>query len=118
MIVANTNTGDFLFAGSASGGTSGPAMLAAVAAGSLLLNQPLSVSLRAPRVLHPGMPDKVFAEPGTGDALRGRGYTVEDLQSLGQVDAIACPKGLREEARSCEVGSDPRGFGLGLGAAR
>lgn len=116
MLVANTNTGDFIFAGSASGGTSGPAMLAAVAANSLLLGQPLATSLRAPRALHPGLPDKVFAEPGVAGPLRGRGDTVEELQSLGQVDAIVCPKGLREESKSCEVGTDPRGFGLGLAA--
>jgi len=116
MLVANNNTGDFFFAGSASGGTSGPAMLAAVAANTLLLGQPLSASLQAPRALHPGLPDKVFAEPGVAGMLRARGDTVEELQSLGQVDAIVCPQGLREKSSLCQVGTDPRGFGLGLAA--
>jgi gamma-glutamyltranspeptidase/glutathione hydrolase len=117
MLISNPNTGDFIFAGSASGGTSGPAMLALVAADSLLLAQPLDSSLKAPRALHPGAPDKVFAEPGLASGLRSRGDAVEELQSLGQVDAIVCPNGLREEAKSCQVGTDPRGFGLALGAA-
>jgi gamma-glutamyltranspeptidase/glutathione hydrolase len=116
MLVANSNTGDFIFAGSASGGTSGPAMLAAVAAHSLLLGQPLAASLQAPRALHPGSPDKVFAEPSVAGNLRARGDTVEELQSLGQVDAIVCPQGLREKSSLCQVGTDPRGFGLGLSA--
>ncbi len=116
MMVANANTGDFIFAGSASGGTSGPAMLAAVAADSLLLQQPLANSLQMPRALHPGLPDKVFAEPAIAAALRGRGETVEELQSLGQVDAIICPAGLRERSKTCQVGTDPRGFGLALSA--
>ncbi len=117
MMVANPNTGDFIFAGSASGGTSGPAMLAAVAANTLLLRQPLADSLQAPRALHPGSPDKIFAEPGIAGVLRARGDTVDELQSLGQVDAIVCPDGLREKSKTCQVGTDPRGFGLGLSAA-
>jgi gamma-glutamyltranspeptidase/glutathione hydrolase len=116
MMIANPNTGDFVFAGSASGGTSGPAMLAAVAANTMLLNQSLAAALQAPRALHPGVPDKVFAEPSIAGPLRARGDTVEELQSLGQVNAIVCPRGLREQSKSCEVGTDPRGFGLGLSA--
>jgi gamma-glutamyltranspeptidase/glutathione hydrolase len=118
MLVANANTGDFIFAGAAGGGTSGPAMLASVAADSLLLRQPLATSLKMPRALHPGLPDKVFAEPGVAGVLRNRGETVEELQSLGQVDAIVCPEGLREQSKSCQVGTDPRGFGLALSAPR
>lgn len=118
MLAANANTGDFIFAGAASGGTSGPAMLASVAADSLLLRQPLATSLKMPRALHPGLPDKVFAEPGVAGLLRNRGDTVEELQSLGQVDAILCPEGLRERSKSCQVGTDPRGFGLALSAPR
>jgi len=116
MLVANTNTGDFFFAGASSGGTAGPGALAQVAASTLLAKQPLAQALAAPRVLHPGAPDRVIAEPGAAVALRARGHVVEEVSALGQVNAIACAQGLHEEDRSCQVALDHRGHGLALGA--
>lgn len=116
MLVANVNTGDFFFAGAASGGTSGPAVLTQVAANAMLLKRPLSEAMRMPRALHPGLPDKVYAESGAAAALRARGHMVEELPELGQVSAIHCAKGLHEERASCSAMADPRGNGLALSA--
>lgn len=116
MLVANTNTGDFFFAGAASGGTSGPAVLAQVAANALLLQRPLAEAMQTPRALHPGLPDRVYAEPGAAAALRARGHVVEELAPLGQVSAIHCSGGLHAERRSCSVAADGRGHGLALSA--
>jgi len=116
MLVANVNTGDFFFAGAASGGTSGPAVLTQVAANALLLKRPLAEAMRMPRALHPGLPDRVFAEPGATAVLRARGHVVEELPSLGQASAILCSAGLHEQRTSCSVASDGRGHGLALSA--
>ncbi|MGE0152552.1 MAG: gamma-glutamyltransferase [Reyranellaceae bacterium] len=116
MLVANANTGDFFFAGAASGGTSGPAVLTQVAASALLAARPLSQSLSMARVLHPGLPDRVFAEPGAAETLRARGHVVEELPALGQVSAVLCPKGLNSDRTLCSVTGDPRGNGLALSA--
>jgi len=114
--VSNANTGDFFFAGAASGGTSGPAVLAQVAANAMLLKRPLAQAMSMPRALHPGLPDKVFAEPAAAAALRARGHVVDELSPLGQVSAIHCSQGLNEERTSCSVAGDPRGNGLALSA--
>ncbi len=116
MLVANTNTGDFFFAGAASGGTSGPAVLAQVAANAMLLQRPLSEAIHRQRALHPGQPDQVYAEPGAADALRARGHAVEELRVLGQVSAIHCTGGLHAQRTSCSVVADDRGHGLALSA--
>ena len=116
MLVANANTGDFYFAAAASGGTSGPAALASVAANALLLERSLPEAIALPRALHPGVPDRVFAEPGAAAALRARGHQVEELPSLGQVGAILCPQGLHATRGACSVSGDGRGHGLALSA--
>ena len=38
-------------------------------------------------------------------------------KALGRVQAIWCPGGLVRAAESCRFASDPRGFGLAIGAA-
>lgn len=116
MIVANTNTGDFFYASAASGGTSGPAVMAEVAANAMLLQKPIAEAVRLPRVLHRGLPDQVYAEPEAAAALRARGQNVEQLPVLGQVGAIYCVEGLHAQRRSCTVAADERGHGLGLSA--
>ncbi|MDF3075098.1 MAG: putative Gamma-glutamyltranspeptidase [Alphaproteobacteria bacterium] len=116
MLVANVNTGDFFFAGAASGGTSGPAVLTQVAANAMLLKRQLSQAMSMPRVLHPGLPDRTFAEPAAAAVLRARGHVVEELPALGQVSAIFCSQGLHEQRNSCSVANDPRGNGLALSA--
>ena len=103
-------------AGAASGGTSGPAVLAQVAANAMLLKRPLTEAMGMPRALHPGLPDRVFAEPGAATVLRARGHVVEELPSLGQASAIHCSQGLHEQRASCGVAADERGHGLALSA--
>ncbi len=116
MIVANTNTGDFFYASAASGGTSGPAVMTEVAANALLLGKPLPEAVSLPRVLHAGIPDQVYVEPGAADALRARGHAVEQIPVLGQVGAVYCVEGLHAKRSTCTVVADERGHGLGLSA--
>jgi gamma-glutamyltranspeptidase/glutathione hydrolase len=86
MLITNRHTGDFLLAGTASGGPSSPAVL-----GSL-----------ARQVMREGMPLSTVLATVNGP----------------EVGMVVCPRGLRENRTLCQVGSDPRSYGLALTSAR
>jgi len=43
-----------------------------------------------------------------------KGHQVVETPSFGQVNAVGCLQGLTNDINSCEVATDPRGFGLAL----
>ena len=75
----------------------------------------LATVLAAGRVHHNGLPDAAFVEERVPaeqqQALRARGHEILALPALGLVNAFWCEGSLTKQGE-CEVGTDPRGFGL------
>jgi gamma-glutamyltranspeptidase/glutathione hydrolase len=115
-IIANPFNGTVYFAGTASGGLAAPAALARVMLESQ--GQNLEAAVAAPRVVNVGVPDTTFYEPtldsAVMEALRQRGHDLRPESGVGRANAIYCPTGLRNDADSCQVATDRRGFGLGM----
>ena len=116
VVVGNTRTGDVRFAGSAGGGPLGATALTRVMLDTIEVERPLAQALAAPRVHHGGAPDTLIHEPMLGatavDALRRRGHSLRKAGALGHVNALYCPDGLRDSGETCQVASDPRGYGM------
>jgi len=119
MIVVAHNVQEFHFAAAASGGQAAPTALMSVAAQAVLDDRPLPEAVAAPRLHHSGHPDQLFHEPNDSPArlegLRRRGYETVEVPTIGRVNAIHCPKGLPPKPEVCQVATDPRGHGYGLG---
>jgi len=115
LVSVNSNTQQVRFAGVASGGGTGAAALAQVFLNAYEGGQPLAEALAAPRLVHPGAPDAVFVEtePRAFDPapLVARGHQVKAVAMPSRVEALICREG-SGSPDSCEVGTDPRGFGL------
>jgi len=117
MLVVNENVDEFYFAGAASGGITAPAALIEVAARAILAKENLAYAVAARRV-HGGSQRQAFVEPGLEDnviqGLRRRGHTFATTSRLGNVNAVACAKGIPPHPESCAAESDPRGYGLAV----
>lgn len=115
MIVVNEDSSELVFAASASGGTAAPMALMTVAIETVMSNRSLSQALVTKRVLHSGSPDVLVHEKGLApefaSALAERGHKLFEVESLGSVTVIWCPKGLPDNPDSCTAGTDPRGTG-------
>jgi gamma-glutamyltranspeptidase/glutathione hydrolase len=115
MLMVNESTGEFLFAAAASGGAAAPTALTTVAAQTLIGEEGLENAIDAKRLHHSGLPDTVLHEAGESEerllALTTRGHSVFEIESLGLVNAVYCPKGLPGNGSSCEAWTDPRGSG-------
>ncbi|HTO85280.1 MAG TPA: gamma-glutamyltransferase [Methylomirabilota bacterium] len=118
MIVARRKSGDVEFAAAASGGSTATTAAIAVFLDTAVLKQPLDAALAAKRIHHNGTPDTAFYEAGVSDAvlagLQQHGYATAAAGVLGRVNALWCPKGLRNDPDTCQVGNDPRGDGLAV----
>ena len=118
MIVVNDNSKQMFFAGAASGGVAAPSALINVAARVLLAQQPLDVSMKAPRVHHGGSPDITYVEPDANRddvaQLTSRGHTVATTPTLGIVNVISCPGGMPRDKNTCAAMADPRGHGIAM----
>ena len=105
-------------AGAASGGVAAPSALINVAARVLLAQQPLDVSMKAPRVHHGGSPDITYVEPDANRddvaQLTSRGHTVATTPTLGIVNVISCPGGMPRDKNTCAAMADPRGHGIAM----
>ena len=116
MLIVNENVNNFYFAAAASGGIVAPIAMVDVAARVLLGQQPLAEAVAAKRVFGSGDPDVVFVErdlsPSVSEMLRRKGHRLAETPSLGRVNVIYCPGGIPDQKDFCEVGTDPRGFGL------
>ena len=116
MIMDNQNSNKFFWAGASSGGVSSPSSLINVAAHAILGNRSLSAAMNAKRIHHGGFPDITYYEKGLDqwiiDGLKNRGHSVSEVPAIGRVNAVYCFKNLPEHPESCQVVTDPRGYGL------
>lgn len=120
MVVVNPNSNEVYFVGAASRGVVAPTSLLSIAARTIMGQQELEDAMRQPRVHHGGAPDTLYYESRlSGDVLsnlQAKGYKTEQVQSLGIVNAIACPQGIPVKPESCRTMNDPRAYGLSVGA--
>jgi gamma-glutamyltranspeptidase/glutathione hydrolase len=118
MIVVKPSGRQFVFAGAAAGGVAAPTALVDVARRVLLTDQPLDEAEAAARMHGGSDPQIIYVEPGATaqgtQALVERGYALVTTESLGRVNAIACPGGLQSSPERCGAATDPRGFGLAI----
>ncbi len=111
VVNANINQGYLAIAGS---GPAGPAAVAQVTLDLLEENNTLADAVAAARGLRAGPGAEILREARDGVAPATGPRPAE---RLGRVQAIWCPGGLVRSAETCRFASDPRGFGLALGAA-
>lgn len=118
MLAVDHGTNNFYFAGAASGGVTAPTALMSVALSNAVNVEGLEDAMLAKRLHHGGNPDIVYYERGYNvsliQSLIKKGHQVVETPSLGLVNAVGCLQGLTNDLTSCEVATDPRGFGLAL----
>lgn len=121
IIIAKNFTGEFVFAGAASGGAPAPAAVIQTALASVLELTGIRAAIDRPRLFHFGAPDSVFVEPRLQPTLRGaltqRGHRLDETARFGRVNAIVCPAGISKSKQACEFAADGRAYGLGTGGA-
>ncbi len=108
VIVVNDVLRSVVLAGTATGGSASPVVMAQVLMDVLDNSLSLDDAVRRLRVHHPGLPHVVFAEGEAAEALAERGHMVERVAEIGRVLAIHCPDGLRNAPGSCVAVADPR----------
>lgn len=117
MLAVDHYTRDFFFAGAASGGETAPTALMWVVGNHLINIEDLDAAMRRKRLHHGGAPDLAYYEQGYDEAglqdLIKRGHRIAATPTIGRVNAVGCTQGLPYDPLSCQVASDPRGFGLG-----
>ena len=122
MIVVNPQGSQMFLAAASSGGVVAPTSMVAVAARTLLGEEPLEEAMTAKRIHHGGSPDIVFFEHGLSEAaqqaLLSRGHRIAQTPALGRVNAVYCFGGLPGHEGSCATKADlpPRGYGLSISA--
>ena len=118
MLAVDSSTNNFFFAGGASGGVTAPTALMYVALSNVVNVESLEDSVLAKRLHHSGNPDVVYYEQGYKESviqnLIKKGHRVVESPSFGLVNAVGCLQGLTNDMNSCEVATDPRGFGLAV----
>ncbi|MGH6881676.1 gamma-glutamyltransferase [Hypericibacter sp.] len=118
VLMANKATGEFFFAGAASGGETAASSLAQVFVRVADAKQSLADAEAAPRFHHNGSPDIVYTESldrsQSDNSLTQRGHQIQEIDSIGRVNAIWCPKSLQRDSSSCSADADPRAFGLAV----
>lgn len=118
VLMANKSTGEFFFAGAASGGETAATSLAQVFVRTADAKQSLTDAMAAPRFHHNGTPDVVFTESidnsQSASALAQRGHQTQQIDTIGRVNAIWCPKSLQRDATTCSAEADPRAYGLAV----
>ncbi len=116
VIVANSNNGFLPLAGVASGGPAGIASLVDAMVAIAEDERPLPDVTTEPRFYYGESLGWVVHEPnletGIRETLLGQGLHLRERSSLGRINIISCPKGLREGKQSCVVAADPRFHGL------
>ncbi len=108
VIVVNDVLRSVVLAGTATGGSASPVIMAQVLTDVLDDGLSLDDAVRRVRVHHPGLPHVVLAEGEAGEALTQRGHMVEAVAGIGRVLAVHCPDGLRNAPANCAAVTDPR----------
>lgn len=109
-----------VFAG-AGGGRGVASAVVHAALATVVDRRALDDVLDAPRIAYLGGSDELQGEEGAGQrypSLAGRGHRLAAPSGFGLVNAIACPDGLIDDATSCRVRADRRGYGLAVGGVR
>jgi gamma-glutamyltranspeptidase/glutathione hydrolase len=118
VLMANRSTGEFFFAGAASGGETAATSLAQVFVRTADAGEPLADAVAAPRYHHNGAPDIVYTESidrsQADSALTQRGHQTQKIDIIGRVNAIWCPKSMQRDSASCSAAADPRAYGLAV----
>lgn len=116
VILANENTGGFVFAAAASGGPTAATAIISVLLQAAIDEQPLDTAVATKRLHHNGDPDIVFHEenedPAVLASLTARGHQVQEAGIIGRVEAIWCPNSLQRDSTTCQAFSDRRANGL------
>ncbi len=116
VIVGNTATGDVRFAGIGGDGPAGATALVRTMLDTIATGEKLDRAMLRPRVHGHGAPDALLQEVILGEdaraALARRGHEGRVVSALGHVNAFYCAKGLKDHGETCEVATDPRGYGL------
>jgi len=120
VMVVNDHSKELFFAGAAAGGVTAATSLSDVLAGTIIEGANLETAIMRPRLHHSGMPDTVYYEPSYPEAglaaLKEKGHEIVAARTLGRVNAAFCPDGLPGTSETCEIHTDPRGFGLAVSA--
>lgn len=115
LITMNHNSNEVRFVGTSSGGATAPLALTQSFLSTVADGKPVSDAVATPRLIHPGLPDAVYVESGPHALdpapLQQRGHQVNVVAMPSRVQALICREGYNNP-ESCEVGTDPRGFGL------
>lgn len=123
VLLINSVHNVFYFAGAASGGPVSSSALVQVTAGTLMAREGESLvqAIGARRTHNGGDAGLTHFEQGLDaavvDGLTKRGHRMSPEPGLGLVNAVFCTSGIpNKEGLSCLQRSDPRGFGLAVGA--
>lgn len=118
MMMVNPHIKNLYWVGAASGGVAAPTALINVAARSIMAERAISKSVEARRYHHGGEPDTTYYEIGADqdiiNALTDRGHQVAGAPAIGRVNAMSCFGGLPQAPDTCEISTDPRGYGLAM----
>lgn len=122
MLLVNENSKEFRMAVTASGGVAAPSALVSVVANTLYAEQKLKAALAQPRVHLSGNPDVTYVEQSVDATTLSRlvkaGHRTQATLMIGSVNALYCPGGLPSLPQTCQMATDPRGFGLASGTMR
>ena len=116
MMVTNPHTKNLFWIGVASGGVAAATALINVASRSIIDEEPLEKANAAKRYHHGGEPDITYYETGASkqiiNVLAGFGHQLAGAPAIARVNAMSCFGGLPIKPQTCEISTDPRGFGL------
>lgn len=119
LLIANPTTGELVFAGVGSNGPMGITGVVQAGLGAIVEGRSLAQAVSAPRLFSTGASAQTFIEPGYPDAdraeLERRGHAIVPTQQGALVNAISCFGGLKLDPGSCELVTDPRGYGMAAG---
>lgn len=122
VILASRDRNALFYASAASGGSPAPSALVNVmASGVANPDSSLEEALAAKRVHHGGADQVSYLEksidPAIVNGLGSMGHKMAYVRILGYVNAVFCSTGIPHKLGvNCEVKTDPRGFGLGVGS--
>ena len=116
-VMVNEVIGLTFFAAAGSGPT--PAVTARVALDTITgSDENMIDAVAAPRVFSSGNPDTARVETAMSSqgrsALTSRGHRVQEVDSIGRVIGLYCPRGLPRSEQVCQFVKDPRSFGLAV----
>lgn len=121
MVVVNENTKDTFLSLSAGGDASAPVALVSSALALFEGKSTIVAAVAAPRASHNTAIDATLVETA-GDpmaqSLAARGHRVGRVNVMARLNGMYCTGGVKRDAESCALATDPRGLGLAAGAEK